>query len=54
VVLRGDLLPEILVHGLVPGRPWAKDFTKADDEGVPFLMGVQEMAKFKPFQKSSI
>jgi hypothetical protein len=40
---------EELVVGLMPGWPGAKDFAKAFDEGMPFLIAVQEDAESDSF-----
>jgi hypothetical protein len=49
VILAGDCFASL---AMTPGRPGTEDFTEAVDEGVPFLGSVQEVAKFKPLQKS--
>ena len=51
MVLGGDLLPELLVHGLMPGRLGAKDLAKADDEGVPLSIIAQKCGKADAFQE---
>jgi len=52
VMLGGDLLPELLVHGLVTGRPGTKDFTEAFDEGVPLLATIHEGTGLDSFQEA--